>query len=265
MTLCLAAAAALGEAPVAPTPDDAAALAALNDPSYAVREAMTHTLLTDDAMDLDRLRALYAGATTPEQRQRVLCVARHHAIRQIVQQTEAAPDAAPAAQARGGALGVTQLTLTSENNAAGEAAPGAAGENASGGGGGGGVMVLDTLPGFPAYTALQVDDIILEVNGVALLNDKSHLPFRDQIQAIPAGHAVTLTVLRNGERLPIDVTLASQPALAAIYASTAPATAPQVTGFWLMWRFAVTQPNSMTKLTPPVIVRPSPNLTPVKP
>jgi S1-C subfamily serine protease len=72
-----------------------------------------------------------------------------------------------------------------------------------------GALVMEVQPGSPAETAgLQVNDVITAVNGEAV--DAEHT-LHDRMVAYEPGDTVTLTVLRGGETLEIEVTLGQFP------------------------------------------------------
>ncbi|RMD88598.1 MAG: Do family serine endopeptidase [Alphaproteobacteria bacterium] len=73
----------------------------------------------------------------------------------------------------------------------------------------GGVLVGDLYPDGPAAEAgLRTGDVILEVNGEDVLDDRA---LRFRIATHPPGDKVTLTVLRDGERLEVPVKLSPLP------------------------------------------------------
>ncbi len=71
-----------------------------------------------------------------------------------------------------------------------------------------GVRVTGTLPGYPAEGVLKPGDVILSVNGVRTptLEDFSRLMAKHR-----PGDTVTLTILRNGAKLNVSITLAPRP------------------------------------------------------
>ncbi len=72
-----------------------------------------------------------------------------------------------------------------------------------------GVLVSEVLPNTPAEKAgLQVGDVIVEVNGVAV---KGVEKFRQRIAEMKPGTKVKLTVVRKGERMVVEAKLAEFP------------------------------------------------------
>ncbi len=70
----------------------------------------------------------------------------------------------------------------------------------------GGVLIVHVFPGSPAEKAgIKDGDIIIKVDG----EDITHLTLMEQIMKIrgPAGSKVVLTILRQGERDPLDITV----------------------------------------------------------
>eukprot|EP01012_Entosiphon_sulcatum_P023044 TRINITY_DN28024_c0_g1_i1.p1 TRINITY_DN28024_c0_g1~~TRINITY_DN28024_c0_g1_i1.p1 ORF type:complete len:575 (-),score=79.81 TRINITY_DN28024_c0_g1_i1:559-2238(-) len=75
-----------------------------------------------------------------------------------------------------------------------------------------GVVVYDVRPISPAFGKLQTMDVLLQIDGQQIANDGSvrfrgneRLKFEHLIQLKKQGEAVRFTVLRNGERLEVDV------------------------------------------------------------
>lgn len=79
------------------------------------------------------------------------------------------------------------------------------------------VYVADTLPGFPAHACLRPNDAILELAGQPVTRDIDQEMFANIIQQHQAGDKVGLVILRRGERMKIEIALASLQALKGIY------------------------------------------------
>lgn len=169
-------------------------LTALASATFAAREAASSALLQDDAVDVSKLRELFAQAREPEQQHRLLTVAMHHLVRQLAQARTLANEP--------GSLGLVHQTVQA-GAVAGLEQPA--------------VQVLTTLPGFPAYAHLQVGDLILAVDGQAFTEDITAEMFRDAIKGKQAGERIHLTLLREGKQMDTQFKLGSLLALQSIY------------------------------------------------
>lgn len=140
----------------ASTPDAAAAdapaanladrIADLNHPDYATRQDATDALLCDDRLDLDALAAVaYATGQplTPEARQRLLSIARHHTLQNLRLRSFPADGQ--------GSIGIVQAVRA-------EPLPDQPKPEVY-------VLVTSVLPGFPAYGRLRPLDRITALNG----------------------------------------------------------------------------------------------------
>jgi C-terminal processing protease CtpA/Prc len=178
-------------------------LDALNHDEYPVREQATADLLADETLTAKRIDALFADAWSPEQRHRLVDIARHHFIRDIIR-TEFG-------HGEQGSLGVT-ISPGEIGQVAGLNQPG--------------VFITRTHPGFPAYTKLKTDDLILAVNGNApgpeLTGGQLTSYLIERIKGYAAGEHVAMTIYRDGARHEVDIQLASRAALDAIYQQDPP-------------------------------------------
>ena len=165
---------------------------------YEMREEMTSRLLADLSLTEDDLARLYTKATVPEQKNRLLAVARHYEVREM---THVKVDG----QGKG-AVGVRHEAVVAGR------LPGV--EHA-------GVMVVKTFPGFPAYAHLQPGDVIIEIDGQPFPADGDNVQliehFVSAVQVHKPDAMVRLTVLRNRKKLDVKFRLASYEALQAIY------------------------------------------------
>ena len=157
--------------------DDAGILDRLNDDDFLVRQAEMRRLLADEALTQDGLNHLYSLSTTPEQRHRLLLIARHHMISRLMQ--ERLGD-----QAGPGSMGlshqVVQVTVPGEASART------------------GVLVVMTLPGFPAYALLEPGDVIVDFAGEPIPQNMTPTQFQQTIKTFQNGQAVGLVVVRDG-------------------------------------------------------------------
>lgn len=172
-------------------------LAALGDKDYARRHAAMRTLLADDALSPPQVAEAYRKAESPEQRHRLVTLARHHFVRRMRLQLFNERD-------RLGALGLTHAAVSADQLEAGA-----------------GVRVRNTLPGFPAHARLEAGDVITAIQGQpippGMSRDQITTHFGNLIQAMPAGKAAEFTVLRQDKTLTLTVTLASRDALDDMY------------------------------------------------
>lgn len=72
-----------------------------------------------------------------------------------------------------------------------------------------GLYVADVSPGGPAANAaIQVGDVLLEINGTKIDQNNS---FTEVLFAYKPGDSVEVTVLRNGQQITVNVTLGERP------------------------------------------------------
>lgn len=180
-----------------PAFSDADPLADLDSPSYETRQRATELLLRDDTMTLDRVAGLYARATSSEQRHRLLAAARHHFL--VALQDELFPPPGS------GAIGMSHETVR-VGDIAGLDTPA--------------VHVLRTLPGFPGYAWLRVDDLIVAYEGQPLPDGLASTGFTPLIEGKSRGDMIELTILRDGQRRTVRFELAGAAALGALFDSS---------------------------------------------
>ncbi|MEX0777625.1 MAG: hypothetical protein WD042_18115 [Phycisphaeraceae bacterium] len=176
-----------------------ALLAQLNDDAWQVREAATQRLLGDESLTPEQVEQAYAAAGTPEQRHRLMVVGRHHFIRAMVAESFADDGR--------GSLGLTQLGV-----AAGDV-PGL--DKPA-------IRVRGTFAGFPAYTRLQVGDLIVAMDGHFLVptpqaQQQLATQFQQLVIAKKPGDVVKLTLVREGKTLEVATPLASMSGLTDMY------------------------------------------------
>jgi hypothetical protein len=171
----------------------------LGDADYDVRHRATVKLLQTNTISPEDCLALYAQATGAEQRQRLLTVARHHLVRQLVARH-------PAGQR--GSLG---LML------AGAVALESPKLNRPG------VRVLATFPGFPAYAHLEPGDLIVMLMGESMpdtdVPEQIRTAFIERASQLSPGQTVQLRVWRRGQLRDIQFPLASYDALDRMYST----------------------------------------------
>jgi len=189
-----------GDAPPAPTRDEL--VEQLGDADFGQRESATAALLADDSIDEEALREMLLTAKTPEQRHRLMALARHHILR--VLRREQFTD-----QEEAGAIGFSYDALLPDQNPHADHA---------------GVVILKTLPGFPGHIYLRPNDVILQINGqpcwgrdVATVQNF----VRSAIAWRAAGETHRLSMVREGERIEIEVPCVGASALTAMYTTSA--------------------------------------------
>lgn len=186
----------LAQADEAVPVDVSGILAGLGDDDYAVRQDVTHGLLSDDALLQNDFDRLYAASETPEQRHRLLRVARHHMIRRMIEDRFGD-------QAGPGSMGLSHHVVRVTG-------PDQATERA-------GVMVVMTLPGFPAFAVLEPGDVIVDFAGQPISERISPVQFQKLIQTHQAGEQIELTVMRNGKPVTVPFMLCQGQALGDVY------------------------------------------------
>ncbi len=178
--------------------NDARVLIELNDDDYRVRQAATRRLLGDEALTQDDLDRLFIASETPEQRHRLLRVARHRVLREMIRDRF---DDQPGP----GSMGLSHQT----------ARIGGPGDDQQVG-----VMVVTTLPGFPAYALLEPNDVIVGFAGEAITEKATADKFPELIRRHQAGEEVDLTVLRDGAPMLLRFRLGNGQALGEVYNTT---------------------------------------------
>lgn len=176
--------------------DDASVLAALNDDDYPVRQAATQRLLAEDDLSPQTLDRLFAASRTPEQRHRLLRVARHHVIRRLIEQHFGD-------QVGPGSMGLSHhvVSVTGPDDSTERT----------------GVMVVMTLPGFPAYAMLEPGDVIVDFAGQPIPERMSPAQFQQMIRMHQAGEQIALTVMRHGKAIEVPFLLCQGQALSDVY------------------------------------------------
>lgn len=176
--------------------DDAGVLDRLNADDFVVRQRETRRMMSDEALTREDLDYLYSLSTTPEQRHRLLLVARHRLIRGMMRE-RLADEGGP------GSMGlshhVVQVTVP------GEAAPRT------------GVLVVMTLPGFPAYALLEPGDMIIDFAGEPIPQNMTPAQFQQTIKTFQTGQEIGLNIVRDGVVEPILFRLGPGRGLGEVY------------------------------------------------
>jgi len=196
----------------------------LDAPGYAQRVRARRALLRDEALDQAALRELLRGATSAEQRAQLLLGAEHHVMRRAREQ---AFGDAPVTLQNTAAVGFSYDNLPGSEN------PFMNRE---------GVIVMSTMPGFPAYAHLQPGDIIIGVGGEAANNRPIHWPITEwisrQISRHRPGDRLSFRLLRAGEQIVVEVVCAQINALNQMYTTDALRSATRAEPFNRLWQQA---------------------------
>lgn len=176
--------------------DEVQVLASLNDEDYSIRQAMTRRLLADDAMTPDDLDRLILASETFEQRHRLMRVAKHHAIRRMIN-VRFPKRSVP------GSMGLSHVVVHVPSEQGGDSRVG--------------VMAAMTLPGFPAYALLEPGDVIVAFDGEPMPANITGPQFQQKIQGRYIGEEIGLTVIRNGDTLNLQFKLGNGRALSEVY------------------------------------------------
>lgn len=183
---------------------DSDLLAQLGHEDYFQRDAAERAMMADATLTIERLAKLYERAENPEQRHRLLRVARHYHLRMVAQSAENFAHLAD--HPVNGAVGIPQDAVNADQVPdVGRPA----------------VRVRETFPGFPSHQYLKRDDLILAVDGQTLPRtsdpDITFLNFKKMLGNHQAGSQVTFTVYREGRTMDVTLTLAHGAALAQMY------------------------------------------------
>ncbi|MEM1446000.1 MAG: hypothetical protein AAGF84_08100 [Planctomycetota bacterium] len=224
------------------TNQTAALLADLDADDWAIRQRATDALLTEPSATPRRLAdALNAPDVSTEAQQRLRLVLRHRILAEFLANFPAppgippdaeAPDALGPPQAREAAAAWQALVDTAMAEEAARRNAGSLGimhpptpVDAVPSREGPEIMVVDTLPGFPAYEVLRPGDAIIRFNNqpipAAPNNANLPAPVNNLIQRRHAGDTIPLRVLRDGQEIDLTITLASYAALRTLYTNQA--------------------------------------------
>ena len=189
-----------------PTRDEWVGLLAA--PDYPTRAEATTALLQDNTLDAQVLRAMLEdpSAAHPERRHRLLMIAEHHLMREIVEAWTA--ENIPADEHQKAAIGFSYDPILPANNPYSEHAA---------------VMLLVTMPGFPGYAYLQPGDVVLAINDQtprARTLQAVREWVRGTVGARRVGDQVRMTVQRGEDTLELVVPCSGIQSLSATYATS---------------------------------------------
>ena len=203
-------------------PAAGAALSDLGSSDCVTREAATRRLMADRAVTLEQIKRLYALADLPEQRHRLVEVARHHVLRAAQEQLDA-----------GGAASVGVSLMPSRMSP--EQTPGL--NRAA-------VAVVVTFPGFPGHVYLRPGDLVVAIDGEPIPSDlpqQQIVPhFQQAVRRRRPGEMIRLSFFRDQEMRDVQFEMASLPALEQMYdARRQAAVKPQFRDQWLQAQAAL--------------------------
>lgn len=177
------------------TPPDAV-LAELGDDDFAVRQAATARLLTDDTLTPEALAAWSDRDLSLEQQHRLLEIAEHHTLRQM-RLTEF-PAEGP------GSIGVVQSAEPLSSIADPTLNLG--------------VRITKILPGFPGMGRLYIGDRIVAINGTKIEEGQAKTElFQARMAQFVAGDVIQLSIARDGDTIEVKVPLVNLAALPQMY------------------------------------------------
>lgn len=182
---------------------------------HAKRYLLAPARRADAELDaiINDLGKQFRDASTPEQRHRLLDIARHHFVQLLRLKTWPGP--------RAGALGVIQAAVLPDRSP--EPLRRAIKQaydiqNVPV------IRVVNTLPGFPAYAYLEPGDIIVRIDGNTLVaagvGQEVSSQFGNLILDKRQNDTMRFTVWRNGKLMPVSVKLASSDAIRNLYEPT---------------------------------------------
>lgn len=193
----------------------------LDDEDYATRLQAEGFLLQDETIDQKTLRNWLLASKSEEKRYRLLRIAEHHVIRQSREDKFAGLRLTPGNTA---AVGFSYDDLpASENPFVNREA----------------VMVMATMPGFPAFAYLRPGDIILAVDGRDLSNRPLHLPITEwlsrSISVHQPGDELQFGIVRDGKAISLTLTCAQGIALDQMYKTDTLKAASRAEPFNRIW------------------------------
>ncbi len=173
-------------------------LAQLGSDDFTQRQHASQQLLADPQLTQEAIESLYTQAHLPEQRHRILALAKHHLLRQMIQERFKNPNR--------GAIGIRHEPFAADQFP---------GLNQPG------LVVIRAYPGFPAYAHLFPGDRIVEVDGQSFRADLAAAQvgerFVQMVQDHPPNSTVRFTVYRDGQPIQVQFTVANLEALQAMH------------------------------------------------
>lgn len=184
---------------------------------FAVRERAEALLLVDDGVNRVVLRDLLLDATSYEQRGRLLRIAEHHVLRVIREDLFGGQgnDPDPLRNANnpnvffntnGAAVGFSYDAVPADRFPS---------VNLEG------VLVIATMPGFPAYAHLRPGDVIVAIDGSNTAERHPHQAVTNwiswRISQRRPGDTMRFTVMRSGELIDVALKCAEATALNQMY------------------------------------------------
>ncbi len=188
-----------GEASAPPAqPSFPTLLADLDDPDWPTRQTATERLMTDPTITQEDLAAVLRDfPLTLEARHRLDRALRHRIVAGFLEEFTKPGDP--------GSLGITHPRV------AVDVLPDHADPE---------IVVMSALPGFPAYPTLRPGDIMVRFDRQPFPQPDQPdqpSPVRDAIRRHHAGQSVVIHLVRAGQTLEVNLTLASSNALKVVY------------------------------------------------
>ena len=179
-----------------PSPDSL--LDALASPSHETREQASQTLLNSNQLTVNTLRSMFARAKSPEQRHRLIRAAEHRLLSDLRRSI---------GNGNGeGALGVTHRSIRRGQLPELKRAA---------------IMILDTLPGFPAHGKLKPGDLIISIGDEPIpanyTANQVSLRFVKIVRKHKADQVIQLNILRDTRKIAVEIRLANLSALSEMY------------------------------------------------
>jgi len=179
--------------------DQTSLLDELANDDFTTRQRASEKLLVDEQLDQETIKQLYSQSHLPEQRHRLLEVARHHALRQM--RLEAMDGQGKGAIGiRHEAFSDTHFPILGRRT---------------------GLVVVETFSGFPGHAHLRRGDLILAIDDqrfpAGTISDEVADQFVRSVQEHLPGERVSFTVFRHGRLITVQLRLANLNALRSMY------------------------------------------------
>lgn len=214
ITTCTLLACVLASAHAAAASIPSTTLEQLSSPQFEARETATYSLLADNSITSGDIAQAYQLASDPEQRNRLLLIARHHLTRRLHANLPQIPG-------QPGAMGLLHQPVTPDQSPQLTTCA---------------VRVVQTYPGFPAYAYLRPGDLILSVDNEPMKTRATPEQISEDFQAIVrrklVGERIDLAILRDGKTLKVSFPLAAMTSLREMYEQNTGQLEPRYREIW---------------------------------